>query len=172
MHIRIQQRNGKKSLTTIQVGASRACVVSTAQTHALPLHEGPCVYGSKIVWGGDSRMVHGVLHWKGKMLSVSLHVQGLEKGYDYKKVLKAFKKGARPKLLPPSFRTSRLPTMPCHPLIQKEHDSLVNPYCKSVLFESTFRGLCTFATTCTSVLHTRGHAVLFNCLYCACPAAC
>ena len=68
MHIRIQQRNGKKSLTTIQAGPTPC----SAAWHRAP----PAPAGAE---AGPA-------------------VQGLEKSFDYKKVLKAFKKGALPVL--------------------------------------------------------------------------
>ena len=67
VHIRIQQRNGKKSLTTVQV-----CSV----------------------------LEHTWQDFRGQADAEPALVQGLKKSYDYKKVLKALKKG---RLDPPSL---------------------------------------------------------------------
>lgn len=62
VHIRIQQRNGKKSLTTVQVmGLATPAAAGSA---ARPV-----------------------------LTRLGLCLQGLKKSYDYKKVLKALKKG-------------------------------------------------------------------------------
>ena len=67
MHIRIQQRNGKKSLTTVQV---------IFVPYLIPF----------------SQLLAGALSIQlGTHQSLPV-MQGLEKGIDYKKVLKAFKK--------------------------------------------------------------------------------
>ena len=80
MHIRIQQRNGKKSLTTIQVFGY------------LNFHLNAIGKGTKL----RSAMWECVTYCMKlqSTLAIELHTtQGLEKNFDYKKVLKAFKKG-------------------------------------------------------------------------------
>ena len=72
VHIRIQQRNGKKSLTTIQA-------------RSRPRSAGTAGRLSQHVAAADRRR---------EAEPASGRTQGLEKGFDYKKVLKAFKKGA------------------------------------------------------------------------------
>lgn len=65
MHIRIQQRNGKKSLTTVQVRN----------------------------WFFVKPLLQSDDFGSSCPDPVSDFLQGLEKGFDYNKVLKAFKKG-------------------------------------------------------------------------------
>lgn len=67
VHIRVQQRNGKKSLTTVQVSWPRCCCRAVRAHPSRPCRLTGCL--------------------------VCCVPQGLKKSYDYKKVLKALKKG-------------------------------------------------------------------------------
>ena len=80
MHIRVQQRNGKKSLTTIQV-PSVECT----------LHPGSPWCGLALSSCAIAAMaVPMSTHWPEVYKP---YAQGLDKSFDYKKILKAFKKG-------------------------------------------------------------------------------
>jgi translation initiation factor 1 (eIF-1/SUI1) len=76
VHIRVQQRNGKKSLTTVRAAPFAACAALPAQRR----------------WW-HTCFACGVM--------CASQVQGLKQSYDYKKVLKALKKGASPRRLLP-----------------------------------------------------------------------
>ena len=75
VHIRVQQRNGKKSLTTVQV---------------------------RPVLGWAPRVACSLLS------TLYCHLQGLKKSYDYKKVLKALKKGMHERAQRPACLVRRL----------------------------------------------------------------
>ena len=100
VHIRIQQRNGKKSLTTIQVShratgtqlsAGVCCAAPPQVPRAVELQQLPCRDRGALLVYLWTMLIN---HCAGQQHAMCcLSSQGLEKGFDYKKVLKAFKKG-------------------------------------------------------------------------------
>jgi hypothetical protein len=84
VHIRIQQRNGKKSLTTVQVRRAAAAAAGACCVVESPPPRRVCACCLLLT---TTCCCCRCCHQHNK--------QGLKKSYDYKKVLKALKKGVR-----------------------------------------------------------------------------
>lgn len=93
VHIRVQQRNGKKSLTTVQVSSSAG-----ERTWGHPCRCFSCTSLAPHACTRTGAVSGWPRRWRAHITSLptSRHVaQGLKKSYDYKKVLKALKKGTQ-----------------------------------------------------------------------------
>eukprot|EP00983_Pelagomonas_calceolata_P041250 1137992-Pelagomonas_calceolata.AAC.6 len=88
VHVRVQQRNGRKSLTTVSVpgrAAARGVPEGCARARSSSM-----LLGSK-----SEKLLLGTLCWTPLRSLRCPQVQGLKAKFDYNKVLKALKKGAR-----------------------------------------------------------------------------